>query len=612
MSSLRISRLALVMVCWTAVGLLGLPSSVLAWTLPEHAYLSRSAARTLSAPETATWQKLWDIILDSYGGAVPLDPNWGAAAASNRVGHYSGVPSQVKILSFSDLPALAGDHSCSPAELGAMLGEVQAVLRAPPEMDKPHWLQRVIVDAAVSCDSLRDLGGFPLPAGAATNTRRDDNRDDLNFDLTIHDKAYIDRASANYAHFQLPRLASETLTGWLRSMTSHTMPLANAAAYGTYHGTALALAREFHARFTTPSSITTPNAAASKLALDIVLNEAFALHFLEDAFAAGHFTDFRPESPFRNGIHDAYSRNGSTATPWSGGAAWTAHGDSYLAADDVQYASVAIHESLAQIQNALEHGVVPPELAGVVAADVSVCTERSPRVWLAGLAPTGVFDAIKGTPKPTVAGTDMPRYRNDRGLNLQAGLHLDQPLLFGSSVPSTTAWLGELGLSVNFDSIMAAYRDGNLFQLTFLGGGEKTNGQWSPAFGFHARVPWLSLVISSFAVAFSDSIAISVPQFAAMVETRSCSWAPGPWTSALTLNKASDFSMFWSDGAWTIRAPVLYYQLRAPRPLESRVEPFARLELGANVRVGRDANYYGAYVDLAPMMRILLTNLGPK
>ena len=71
-------------------------------------------------------------------------------------------------------------------------------------------------------------------------------------------------------------------------------------------------------------------------------DEAFALHFLEDVFAAGHVAGTRGDASQRKGTHDYYNEMGLKVSTWEGesivltGDAWMRHEDSERAAIAVQ------------------------------------------------------------------------------------------------------------------------------------------------------------------------------------------------------------------------------------------------------------------------------------
>src|SRR5262249_34088719 len=116
------------------------------------------------------------------------------------------------------------------------------------------------------------------------------------------DPEYSTRAGSNNAHFLLPRhvdepdrYAGEALTGELNAI----------GLYVLFHTAALQ-----HASGATGSS-----GPEARLALAL---EFFGLHFLEDAFAAGHIAGSWGNAAERKGTHDYYNEHGIDAETWNG------------------------------------------------------------------------------------------------------------------------------------------------------------------------------------------------------------------------------------------------------------------------------------------------------
>ena len=118
------------------------------------------------------------------------------------------------------------------------------------------------------------------------------------------------------------------------------------ATYTWYHLRALDRARSCLAGVV-PAAM---HAAAVRAAL---ADEAFALHFLEDSFAAGHVAGNWGRTALRKGTHDYYSEHGLALTTW-GGEHFVGQGDAFMKPADADRAANAVRDSLAQLIDAFD------------------------------------------------------------------------------------------------------------------------------------------------------------------------------------------------------------------------------------------------------------------
>lgn len=596
------------------------PGTARAWTLAEHSYIGEQAVQDLPSAANGLAQ-LWEEVRAHYGHRLPLCPD---IAHRSVTSPYDPHPAAIACVAFADLPALAADHSCSPGNLHDILVAAATERNLGSSRRTLHWLFRVIVDAQYSRYNLTNAGGFPQSGDLDRYLeRRDDNRDDLNFDLTIHDPDYIDRAAANYAHFQLPRAtAGESFDAWISRMVDHGAPLANAAAYSAYHVTALRLATEYGSAVRA-GTISPSDRAAH--AWSVLLNEAFALHFLEDAFAAGHFVDFFRESNLRNGTHDYYCSHGADAVTWNGpvGSSRRAFGDAHMTQGDVAATSAAVRASLEMVQAALgPDAPALPEMPGLSQspAEFDICTARNPPAWLATVPSLPQLTSVmRQTPMPSMQGhrvSGSREYRNDRGVSLQLGTRAQgQYDLLGvnnEQNPWRFRILGEVGVAFNVDSVMSGYRDGNIIQVSGLLGYE-VGAENGLSGGFRVRLPILPFLISSVRVPTSSAIRTSVPFYAAMLETKWClATRTGPQTSMFAVN-LNEVSVLWGPRGTTVQVPLIYYLLRGARPNYSSNEFAGRFEVGLSLEFVRDSDtYFGIFAGFNPTYRRLAANLGPQ
>src|SRR5262249_9385584 len=102
-------------------------------------------------------------------------------------------------------------------------------------------------------------------------------------------------------------------------------------------------------------------AARTQVARAALADEAFALHFLEDSFAAGHMAGTWGKAAVRKGTHDYYNEHGLEMVTWNGHR-FVGQGDAYMRPQDAERAATAVRDSLAHLISALE-GQVDMEVA---------------------------------------------------------------------------------------------------------------------------------------------------------------------------------------------------------------------------------------------------------
>jgi hypothetical protein len=81
-------------------------------------------------------------------------------------------------------------------------------------------------------------------------------------------------------------------------------------------------------------------------------DEAFALHFLQDSFAAGQITGTWRNSAVRKGTHDYYNEHGLEVDTWDHHR-YVALGDAYMQPEDAERAAAAVRHSLAELASAV-------------------------------------------------------------------------------------------------------------------------------------------------------------------------------------------------------------------------------------------------------------------
>ncbi len=368
-------------------------------------------------------------------------------------------------LSFASLPALAGDHACSPGELGASITDGDrwelAALRKDFEFDRA--VQRINARRDDEEERLAEI----------QNRRRDTDVEVLGVD-----GRYYARAMRNRPHFQLPRSSrARTLADYLDEVLRPGARLNATALYVAYHVAALRSATSARRRAAAGDA-----EAAAAHAWDALLHEVAALHFLEDSFATGHLvggvSDWHSDA-VRMGTHDFYSAHGYSLTTWEG--SWySGRGDAFATERDYVHAATAVRESLRQLARALgaTRGLAPPE-RDALALDLEAlsrvragggldsCADRAvPR----GLLPAGhspLVDAVLlHTPAPAAADPPPPTFANEYGGFLLAGASIHGAVPFyvsdheGDRAGLTGDVSGTFGGGLGMEGVMSSQRDG--------------------------------------------------------------------------------------------------------------------------------------------------------
>ena len=164
------------------------------------------------------------------------------------------------------------------------------------------------------------------------------------------------------------------------------------------------------------------------LARAALFDEAFALHFLEDAFASGHVAGTWGDVSQRKGTHDHYNQNGLEVFTWKGrDQSIVLMGDAHMRPQDAQLAAEVVRASLEQVLDAAagrsRGRAFPHAPAGADLADgLDVCRNRTfpPRPEIEMLAVQfGPFarEVLISTPVPGLGSGlgALPRFRSEVG-----------------------------------------------------------------------------------------------------------------------------------------------------------------------------------------------------
>ena len=367
---------------WLVLSMLVLPRAGLAWLFPEHTDIMAAAIEGLDPAQRAQFDKLWSEARRAHEERLCADP---IAQASSRT--------RPTCVAFASWPAIAGDHSCSADDM------LNTVVEAP-------WILQVERISATLKEQL------------AAAKRRDQQVNavrDSNLALQRADQDLVTRATNNDAHFLLARPKVDTQPDEYGKLVLGAGAQLNAlGAYAWYHLRALEAAEHMSRSDLAPD-------ARAQAALAVLANEAFAVHFLQDAFASGHVAGSWGNTAVRLGTHDYYNEYGIEAITWKG-EHYVALGDGYLRPEDEKRASAAVLDSLEQVLSTLEgkppKGFVPATGGSVKPDAFNVCTET--HFPTAVGAPENLEVVVPIIVQTPVAGLasgkgELPRFRAEIG-----------------------------------------------------------------------------------------------------------------------------------------------------------------------------------------------------
>ncbi|MBL8349664.1 MAG: hypothetical protein JNL87_05075 [Burkholderiaceae bacterium] len=477
MPCIRSAALAAVLACLAAAG----PAR--AWVYPEHRDIAVLGVQTLDAERKARFERLW------HEARAGQERRLCEQAADARQGV---APECIDWAAFS---AIAGDHSCSSRN---MLDNVL----------KTDWILQV---ADVSAQLKLDLGRIAVTARPELNLKDRNLVADLqrvvedeglraerqnalrtaDIRLQRADVEYATRAGANNAHFLLPRPRTDTTPKDYAELTL--TPGSEISAIGVYswfHLSALQKATRL-------ANETLAPAERQALALAMLADEGFALHFLQDTFASGHVAGAWGDVSQRKGTHDFYNEAGLEAFSWKGSSdSMVLMGDAHMRAEDAERAARVVRASLEQL---VDHatgragaGRIPHTRAAAAEPDaLDVCKTNTlqrrdealratPEAWVQ------IPEVLLQTPVPGLGPGlgAMPRFRAEVGPFIGFAGAADTRFVGGGWVPSVTANGAVLGAELSLraglglDGVINESGDGLVFGSIGLRGDSKsTNDQ---------------------------------------------------------------------------------------------------------------------------------------
>lgn len=469
-----------------AVAALATPAR--AWVYPEHRDIAVLAVDSLDPERRAQLGALWELARSGHEARLC------ETAADTGQGRHP------TCLDWAAMPAIAGDHSCSSADMLEIVTRSEWILDvADVAAELKSELAQIPVvpppDAPVDESQLGRLNPIPdikrrvqseaLRAQRLNALRISDSR------LQSADPQYATRATTNNAHFLLARPRPDIDESEYAQLAVDAGSDINAVGtYATYHLSALQKATRLAHEPSLPAD------ERRALALAAVADEAFGLHFLEDTFAAGHVAGTWGDSSQRKGTHDYYNENGLEVFTWERpGKSVVLMGDAHMRPEDAELAARTVRASLEQLADAAAGTLVavpyaPTALAAPDAFDVcksSVFVARP-----AGLSATAseipLFQQVlRATPVPGLgAGLgSVPRFRAELGPFIGLAGSIDGRWVDGGFEASQTAGGVSGGLEialrvgVGLDGVIGESGDGLMFASFGLHGDAPSSNKFA-------------------------------------------------------------------------------------------------------------------------------------
>jgi len=387
-----------------------------AWIYPEHRDIAVLAVQGLDAERKAVFDRLWQ---EARAGAEQRMCADGADAAQGLA---------PPCIDWAALSGIAGDHSCSSQQMLdtvrkedwiLVVADVAAQLKSDlariPVTARPDQAEGI---SAFLTDPRRRLADEASRAQRVNALRTADTR------LQRADPQYATRADANLAHFMMPRPDTNldpTAYGFLTLKPGS--ELNAVGVYSWFHISALQKA----------SRLANEQLSAEQrhaLVRGMLFDEAFALHFLEDMYAAGHVAGSWGDVSQRKGTHDFYNQNGIEVFTWQGRErTLVLMGDAHMRPEDAAIAAEAVRTSLAQVLDAAtgrSRGYsVPHDPRAPAAADAfDICknttiADRDLSLGSGGRSPYAptLYEALLDSPVPGLGPGlgSLPRARSEVG-----------------------------------------------------------------------------------------------------------------------------------------------------------------------------------------------------
>jgi len=464
---------------------LSLSDTAQAWVYPEHREIAMQAVRNLDAEHRADFDRFWNNSRTGFEKRL----------CENAADSAQGL--KTDCLDWAAFSAIAGDHSCSSKEmLEFILTEDWLLEIAHISAQLKSNLAVIPVEEFDSEDGLfadsDDTVGDQIRKDA-NRAKRANAVNTANNQLLYADPYYATRADANSAHFLISRPESNTTNHEYAVLTFSPGSEINAMGiYVWYHVIALQKA----SRLANEPQLTKKQ--RQTLTLSMLADEGFALHFLEDIFAAGHIAGSWGEVSQRMGTHNYYNQHGLETYTWNREQyPIVLMGDAHMRQQDAELVAKTISTSLRQVLDfamGRDTGYVQPyaPFAPTEPHDFNVCTQNQfppqpPQGTGDNRYDAPITEAIINTPIPGLGEGlgALPRFRSEVGPFIGLSAALDARFNSGGYLDFQEKKGAILGLDVyglagfGMDGVMDEAGDG----LVFAAIGYRSDSAASSEFG---------------------------------------------------------------------------------------------------------------------------------
>jgi hypothetical protein len=319
----------------------GASGVALAWVYPEHRDIAVLAVNALDPAHRAAFDRLW------------ADARLGHEQRLCAAGADTSQGVAPECIDWAAMSAISGDHSCSSQQMLSTVLDADWILSvadvaAQLKLDLSHISEAPVVKPEEERikpieDIRRQLENEAIRAERINALRVSDVR------LQRADPEYATRAGSNNAHFLLARPTADfTPQQYLEATLKPGSEINAVGVFGWYHLSALQKATRL-------AQETLSAEQRSQIVRAMLADEAFALHFLEDAFAAGHVAGSWGDVSARKGTHDFYNEHGLAAGTWEQDAKTIVFlGDAHMRPEDAHRAGDSVRLALEQVLDTAE------------------------------------------------------------------------------------------------------------------------------------------------------------------------------------------------------------------------------------------------------------------
>jgi len=472
-----VSLMIALLVGWVAAG------TVFAWVYPEHRDISILAVQNLDPARKAIFDSLWrearrthehrlcEQGADGTQGLKPACIDWAALAA------------------------IAGDHSCSSQEMSVIVLESEWILAvagiaAQLKVDLSHIdilppASHVPGDQSPILDFQRRMQSESARAARINSLRTADIR------MQRADPEYASRAQFNNAHFLLARPRTDISPKEYLELAFRPGSELNAVGvWEWYHLSAMQKATRL-------AKDKLPPEERQMLVLSMLLDEGFALHFLQDLFSAGHVAGAWGNPSQRKGTHDLYNEAGLEVFLWlADKQSMVLMGDAHMRPVDAEHAAVAIRTSLEQVldtavglsrpSNMPYTPAAPSEPDAFDACKNDTVIQRPEGLRATPEAGQLSAEVVRTTPMPGLGPGlgAMPRFRSELGRFMGlAGMIDGRSISSGFAGSEGGGIIGGLDLSVRvgmgLEGVLDDSGDGLIFLSVGLRGDTSSSNRFS-------------------------------------------------------------------------------------------------------------------------------------